>query len=969
MNWTFAFRDLGKQKTRVTFAVCGIAISIFLLTVIGVLGDSVSYAYVNYSTQSAGAMDYTLTGGSINYTYVEQTLSSNTYLNQVIAEYLPRSFADSSRFDQKVIYNPIDREAANVSFIGVNFTAEAQNSISGDQGPFLNNGTGTPFNKTVGVSQIVVTTDLASSLNITVNQSITFSDVQYSNPGYAVTSNWTQSYMVVGIVNLNDKFDSTVDLAAFVDLAVWNNHYSNLSEACNVLVINLKNPKNYYNTENIPGTILKLRQVAERMQNVLGFYNTQFNQNSTGQAPLLSIGMPRASILDEAQFLNIGITIILIVVLILGTVISAVLINGVLTTSVEEKIREYGVFRVLGAHSTLPVKITVVQALMISAVGTTIGFVGGYFAVSQGLLPLVARLLNYAASQIVTVVSAQTIAIALAVGLGVSLLVGISPALRVGRMSILGAINPYRQESVGTRVVKEGSVNGRLVILGGVISLVAGFVLYIVPQILLTLDIGLIIGVIIILLAIFLLGATLVGLGLLPVIQRVVMKVFTALSRKTRDITRISLVRYTRRNVTTVIMFSIAFSFITLVSTVIETQSAQNMGTDENNRGSDICISNSATYLQANSYSPTSGEVLPDENLAHELLAYPGVAKTSCLLATTNELPLIEGNPVSLTLSDLVDYKSSGVQGVAIDQNYVDTVYQHFILFSAGNIHTSFNELFNGSNTVIISESLASTLRLSLNDKCLLDFAWGNGEGSTQKFTIVGVVSNLPGIVGVTSRADMSSGAAVLLSNAIYKEYFQLPVGNYYTYRIFIKLTQQYDNLKDSEALAAQLGHNFGGIYLTTVHDTLEADQTDQQIYAIVNYLFTAILTFAVITSLFGLASNAYSTILERTREVGIIETLGLRKKDVANMFIIEAEIIMVSAAVNGSIIGSIMTFLFYWEISSFSTYPILASYTIPWTIILLELGIAAIVCAICMKLLVKHVENMELMEIFRKTL
>jgi len=89
----------------------------------------------------------------------------------------------------------------------------------------------------------------------------------------------------------------------------------------------------------------------------------------------------------------------------------------------------------------------------------------------------------------------------------------------------------------------------------------------------------------------------------------------------------------------------------------------------------------------------------------------------------------------------------------------------------------------------------------------------------------------------------------------------------------------------------------------------------------------------------------------------------------VANMFIIESEIIMVSAAINGSIIGIILVFLFYWQIASFSSYPIMASFTIPWNIILIELAVAAVVCAIAMKLLVRRVQNMELMEIFRKTL
>ena len=58
MNWAYALRDLKQQKTRTAFAISGIAVSIFLLTVVGMLGDSISYSYVDYASQSAGKTDY-----------------------------------------------------------------------------------------------------------------------------------------------------------------------------------------------------------------------------------------------------------------------------------------------------------------------------------------------------------------------------------------------------------------------------------------------------------------------------------------------------------------------------------------------------------------------------------------------------------------------------------------------------------------------------------------------------------------------------------------------------------------------------------------------------------------------------------------------------------------------------------------------------------------------------------------------
>ena len=142
-----------------------------------------------------------------------------------------------------------------------------------------------------------------------------------------------------------------------------------------------------------------------------------------------------------------------------------------------------------------------------------------------------------------------------------------------------------------------------------------------------------------------------------------------------------------------------------------------------------------------------------------------------------------------------------------------------------------------------------------------------------------------------------------------------------------------------------------------------------QDIFFYVELLFTVILSFAVVISLFGLTSSAYSTIVERMREVGIIETLGLRKQRVVNMFIIESEIIMVSAALMGAIVGIALVAIFYWQIAEFSSFPVFSAFTIPWDTIGIELIIAGIACLISMLFLVKRVQKKSIIEIFRETM
>jgi ABC-type antimicrobial peptide transport system permease subunit len=390
-------------------------------------------------------------------------------------------------------------------------------------------------------------------LNVGAGENITYWDLRYTDDTYT-TINFGQSfyenYTIKAVVKNNNKFPSdsiagsgfeNVILINLVDFnQYYKSHYSgSLSlDACFNLIITFESPQSYYNTKDIPGTIVKIRKVGEQIINTLGFYNQEYGQNT-----LYYIDMPRVGILEIEQYINIGISIILLFVLILAVVISSVLINGILSTSVEEKIREFGVLRVLGGHRSLPIRLTVYQAFILSGIGTAVGLAGGYATITYGILPLLGDLLSFSGGQIVSILSAETLAMTLGVGIGVSMVVGIMPALKVSRMSILGAINPYRQESVGTKMVKEESINLRYIITGIVMSGIAAFVLFIVPQIILTLDIGLIVSVLVILLSVFLFGATLVGLGFLPPIQNMIRRVFSIITHKTKEIIRISLLR------------------------------------------------------------------------------------------------------------------------------------------------------------------------------------------------------------------------------------------------------------------------------------------------------------------------------------------------------------------------------------------------------------------------------------------
>ncbi len=417
----YAFRDLAQHRTRVGFAVSGIAVAIFLLTTVGMLGDSVSYSYVDYASQSEGKVDYELWGGRIDYASVEATIKANPNLG-ILEDFLPRgSQYGWSTVDYRAL-NPSTNRSILTYHVGIDIERET----SSVQGPFLH-ANSTPYTGGLEDGECLLTTAVASRIGIEAGQVVTFLRIYYtSDDKTTISSQVAINYTVNAVVNLNAKFGENYENSLFVPLETFNSIYGpdwRPPGTCDHLAINLATPETYYDSRDIPGTILKLRDIGEDIQNTIGFYNTYSWYGPTDQTYF--IYMPRIAILEFEQYVNIGMSIILLFVTVLSLVISAVLINGILSTSVEEKIREFGVFRVLGAHRHFPVKLTVIQAFILASTGTAIGIGTAYVAVSYGLLPLIVDLLDFAGGNVVAILGPQTLVLTIGAGIGISMVAGI----------------------------------------------------------------------------------------------------------------------------------------------------------------------------------------------------------------------------------------------------------------------------------------------------------------------------------------------------------------------------------------------------------------------------------------------------------------------------------------------------------------------------------------------------------------
>ena len=541
------------------------------------------------------------------------------------------------------------------------------------------------------------------------------------------------------------------------------------------------------------------------------------------------------------------------------------------------------------------------------------------------------------------------------------MIVSIMPALKVSRISIVESINPYRHTEEIYKIEKEGAANVKLIFLGIVLALNGGFLYFIIPKVLLSLEFSLLANLLIGTLLFFLIGVSLMAIGLMPIFIRVLIILFEPFSRKLMNIVKVTVYRHQRRNLSTIVMFVLAFSFIIYISSMMEIQLEQVGGLIQYDEGSDIVV-------RPRTYDITA----PTSNLQKELLKIEGIERTSTLLASTNDLENIyseEHKEFSVDLGDYVNYNSAGIYLFGIDENYKDTVWDpKYIVLSEGNKDKAFAQVFNNSEiNIIISASLASELKIHLEDSARLTFTRGT-EQEPYIVNIVGVAKSMPGLKFRFREAGIGAGGmmpgGVIISNVNYLKCMNIPGDeDAFIDQIFVKVSENYNHT----LVAREIKNTFGGEYNIKVRVTNEDIYEAERAFITVKYLFLLILIGSVFIALFGLISSSYSSILERSREIGIIRVLGLHPKEVDRMFILENLILMLSSATSGGLIGFVTAIGLSGNLTMFTQTPRMIA--IPWDVIAIIYTVSLIVLFVGMKWLMRKIRSKNLIQIFRETL
>ncbi|MHA2326792.1 MAG: FtsX-like permease family protein, partial [Promethearchaeota archaeon] len=663
----------------------------------------------------------------------------------------------------------------------------------------------------------------------------------------------------------------------------------------NFVIGTIKNPKIVDDASNVDLTTRRLRVISSRIQDRL-------NINE------FTIALPKLEELEGGEFLLMSVSIIFWFVTILSMLITAILINSILSTSAEERVREFGITRVVGGKKMYSVQIVLFEGLILGIIGSVIGIILGavfMIPIAQSLFKLYN--FQFGFTDVNWVVKPQTLYMTFTIGSLTSLAVSLLPALKTANKDLIKSITPFQTKEEGWEIKKEGSVNVKSFLVGISIATIGMIIFILLPNIFVTGDFMLTSTLFVGLLAAILLGLVFASIGIVPLIQKLFLGMISPAIKKYKNIIGISLKRYRRRNTSTVIMFAISFSFIFFITSVSEMES-ENMALNfKFQYGTDMVLLNQEIYNEEDALTMDMVEEIKDlpgiDNAAIALhntfdftatlaaafdvsegqVGFGGEGTEDLLLNLFDFYSAQEEEKFRTTAGDLLDFDVVNSGFIGIEENFVDMIDKDLLIWKSEGSSTgySFSELFTHNNTCIIAKSIANVLgindvgqliRLTFYDPLIEE-----DPGNSTIFRVVGISGGIPGFFNFRSNEMSAYGGGVMVSLDNYMRLMKVDnpgESEMIVDKLFLNLIENTEeNIRETKE-DIKLMYQEKDIL---IDDAVSKINFMEQMTNRQAFLMEVILSFTIMISIFGLVSNMYAIMLERKFEVGILRSMGMK--------------------------------------------------------------------------------------------
>jgi putative ABC transport system permease protein len=177
-------------------------------------------------------------------------------------------------------------------------------------------------------------------------------------------------------------------------------------------------------------------------------------------------------------------------------------------------------------------------------------------------------------------------------------------------------------------------------------------------------------------------------------------------------------------------------------------------------------------------------------------------------------------------------------------------------------------------------------------------------------------------------------GTPVIVDRSLYEA--AVPAVRQADLRVFVRARAG----ADTAALRADLEDLVRPYLVVSVQDKQEfADAQSGAIDTVLNLLYVLLL-FSVVIAVLGIVNTLALSVLERTREIGLLRAIGLRRRQLGEMITIEA----IATAVFGAVLGTLLGLGLGIALQRGLRAQGLTTLGIPWVLVIVMLGAAMLV-------------------------
>jgi putative ABC transport system permease protein len=224
-----------------------------------------------------------------------------------------------------------------------------------------------------------------------------------------------------------------------------------------------------------------------------------------------------------------------------------------------------------------------------------------------------------------------------------------------------------------------------------------------------------------------------------------------------------------------------------------------------------------------------------------------------------------------------------------------------------------------GRNSVLVDESTAAAR------------GWQLGEDLTGR---AGTLTREKVVVGGIYRDSQAFSSHMIVDRSLYLA--ALPVSQQADVRVFVRGTAG----ADLAALRTELTELVRPYLIVSVQDASEfADAQGASIDTLLNLLYVLLL-FSIIVAVLGIINTLALSVFERTREIGLLRAIGLRRRQLSAMITIEA----IATAVFGAVLGTLLGLGLGVALQRGLESQGLTTLAIPWFLIAMTLLASAVV-------------------------